>query len=301
MQKLWICMLGKIIKEFNGLKKRPLKCIIKSLDYHCGLGFLERGFFCNWFNPLYTIYLNFRSFPLRQAICLPIFVYGHPRFYGLTGDMLIKGKITPGMIHFNRVMTGAPSNMSVQSEILNLGTIIFHGKGLIGTGNKIKVASSAVLEVGANFKITDMCNIGCCSKIFIGEQSWVVHRCQVIDSNFHYVSNWEKGMVPKQTAPIFIGKGCWICNTTTITGGAVLPNFTIVASNSLVGKDYSFVPESSMIGGIPAKLIKTGLRKVDNSKIENRVNSYYRENPNGLFRISKDDTMDEYSFVDKFK
>ena len=47
-----------------------------------------------------------------------------------------------------------------------------------------------------------------------------------------------------------------------------MPDFTIVASNSLVGKDYSDIPESSMIGGIPAKLIATGFRKVENSKIE---------------------------------
>lgn len=294
-------MLALLKKKLKRLKSYPFSRILKTVDYHFGLGFLERMFFCNWFNPLYTIYLNYRSFPLRQAICLPVFVYGHPRFYGLSGNMEIRGKISPGMIDFNRVMRGAPSNMSVQSEIYNLGTIIFHGKGLIGTGTKISVAMSGILDIGANFKITDMCNIGCRSQISIGEQSRIAHRCQVLDSNYHYVSNWGKGLVPKHTNPITIGKGCWVCNSTTITGGAILPDFTIVASNSLVGKDYSSIPESSMIGGIPAKLLATGFRKVENSIIESRVSSYYNENPDGLFEISEDDSMEEYSFVDKYR
>jgi transferase hexapeptide repeat containing protein len=122
-----------------------------------------------------------------------------------------------------------------------------------------------------------------------------------LDANYHYVANFKKGIIPRWTHPIEIGRGCWICNTTTITGGTVLPDFTIVASNSLVGKDYSDIPESSMIGGIPAKLIATGFRKVENSKIECQVTSYYRENPDGLYHMSENETMDNCSFVNKFK
>lgn len=66
---------------------------------------------------------------MRQAVRFPFSAYGRPRIYGLSGNMLIDGSVKPGMIVFNYSMHrfGAPSLMSVQSEICNRGTIIFKG------------------------------------------------------------------------------------------------------------------------------------------------------------------------------
>ena len=283
------------------IKELTFKEFFYRIDLKIGFAALERLFSANWFNPFATIYLNLRSFPLAQAIKMPVWVYGCPRFYELSGRMIVDGKVSSGMIRFNQVKPGAPSNMSVKSEILNKGLIIFHGVGLIGTGNKIVVGSKGTLDIGKNFKITDMCNIGCIRSVFIGEQSRIVHRCQIFDSNYHYVANFAKGTVPDYSKPIRIGKGCWICNSSTITGNAVLPDYTIVASNSLVNKDMSDIPESSMIGGTPAKLIVTGFRKIENSKIENEIIKFYNKEPGGMFKIPAEATMEEYSFVDKYK
>ena len=283
------------------IKGLTLKELIHRIDLKMGFSALEKLFATNWLNPFATIYLNLRSFPFKQAIRMPVWVYGRPRFYELSGRMIVDGKVSSGMVRFNQVKPGAPSNMSVKSEILNKGLIIFHGVGLIGTGNKIVVGPKGTLDIGKNFKITDMCNIGCFRSVFIGEQSRIVHRCQIFDSNYHYVANFAKGTVPDYSKPIRIGKGCWICNSSTITGNAVLPDYTIVASNSLVNKDMSDIPESSMVGGAPAKFIATGLRKIENSKIENEIALFYNENPNGIFNIPADATKEEYSFVDKYK
>lgn len=283
------------------LERYSLRELLSMFDERYGFSLLERFFCGNWFNPFATLWLNFRSFPVKQAMQCPIWCYGRPKFYGLSGKMVVEGKVWSGMIRFNQVKYGAPSNMSVQSEIQNCGTIIFRGQGLIGTGNKIVVGRNAVLDIGKNFKITDMCNVGCFREILIGEQSRIVHRCQVFDSNYHYVANFGRKIVPKHIRPVHIGKGCWVCNSSTITGGAVLPDYTIVASNSLVGKDFSDIPESSMIGGIPAKFIATGFRKIENSRIEAEVARYYQDNPEGMFVIPELTTPDEYSHVDKYK
>lgn len=249
----------------------------------------------NWFNPLATIWLNFRSFPFSQALHLPIYVYGHPRLYNLSGKMRIVGKVTTGMITFNQTRAGSPSVMSIQSEIMNQGTIIFHGKGVIGTGNKIRIAPKATLEIEQNFKITDLVNIGCYSRIFIGEQSRITHRCQILDSNYHYVANFNKRIIPRWNKPISIGKGCWICNSTTVTGGSILPDFTIVASNSLVNKDFSNIEKSSMIGGTPARFLATGFRRIENNECEMKIQHYYMQYPKGTFSIPEDMTMDKCS------
>ena len=283
------------------LEKHTLRDLIGIIDEKYGIALLEKMFFVNWFNPFATLWLNLRSFPLRQALFFPVWCYGRPRIYGLSGTMKVEGKVWPGMIRFNQVKYAAPSNMAVQSEILNRGNIIFKGQGLIGTGTKIVVERYAQLEIGKNFKITDMCNIGCFKKIDIGEQSWIVHRCQVLDSNYHFVANFNKRIVPQYSAPITIGKGCWICNSSTVTGGTVLPDYTIVGSNSLVNKDFSNIPESSIIGGIPAKLIATGFRKVEDSRIEHEISQFYQTHPDGVFSIPEHATPDEYSFIDKYK
>lgn len=177
-------------------------------------------------------------------------------------------------------MSGAPNLMTVQSEINNQGKIIFHGSGLIGTGNKICVGPFGTLEIGALFKITDMCNVGCLNKIFIGTQTWIVQRCQLFDSNYHYVANMNDSTIPTDSAEIYIGRNCWICNTTTVTGGAYLPDFTIVGSNSLVNKNFSEIPERSLIGGVPAKYISTGFLRVDNEELIKKANLYYHQNHN---------------------
>lgn len=290
-------MKNKIIKLFKTLKNGSFKDSYPLLGERYGIGLIERTICINWFNPFATLWLNIRSFPFKQAIRFPIWCYGRPKFYGLTGKMIVEGKVTSGMIRFNQVMDEAPSNMGIQTELLNKGLIIFRGKGLIGTGNKIVVGHKATLDIGGHFKITDMCNIGCYKKIIIGEQTWIVHRCQVLDTNYHFVANIVKGIVPHYSRPINIGIGCWICNSSTVSGGAVLPNHTIVASNSLVGKDFSDIPENSMIGGIPAKLIATGFRRVYNSNLESEIIKFYKTNPNGTYNLPESIVIDEITRI----
>lgn len=274
--------------------------IFQIIDQRYGLGACESFFASNWLNIFLTIYFNFRCFPFRQAIKFPLFVYGRPRLYNLSGHMEIRGKVSCGMIKFNNTEIGAPSLMSVQSEICNLGKIIFEGKGRIGTGTKIYVAKNAVLKLGKNFKIMDMCNIGCYKRITIGSDFGLAHRCQILDSNYHYIANFLKMQVPNYIHAIQIGKNCWICNSSTITGGVILPDYTIVASNSLVNKDYSSIPVGSLIGGIPAKLIASRLYRIYNTSIQRDISSFYKENPYSIYSISEF-TPEDASFRDKFR
>lgn len=53
--------------------------------------------------------------------------------------------------------------------------------------------------------------------------------------------------------PIKIGKGCWIGEKACILPGVVLGERTIVAAGAVVNKSF---PPYSLVGGVPAKLIK---------------------------------------------
>lgn len=264
--------------------------VITKIDIKYGLGALERTLACNWFNPFATLYLNLRSFPFSQALSFPVYVYGRPRIYGLSGRMTVIGKVYPGMISFNKAKSTAPSNKSVASEIRNDGTIVFRGKSEIGAGTRIATEFGGLIDIGADTKITDMCNVEAFTKIEIGDKSWIVHRCQVLDANYHYVADYNKKIIPKYCHPIKIGVGCWICNSTTITGRCVIPNYAIVGSNSLVNKDFSSIEEGAIIAGIPAKVIATGFRRVLNLEVARKVSEHYRQNPDQIYVMDETDT-----------
>ena len=57
-------------------------------------------------------------------------------------------------------------------------------------------------------------------------------------------------MIP---APIIVGKNVWIGSNSTILQGVSIGDGAIVAAGAVVTKD---VPANSIVGGIPAKLIR---------------------------------------------
>lgn len=270
------------------IRNHSFRELIKIFDEKYGIGLLERLIASNWFNPFATLWINFRSFKLSQAIRLPIWCYGRPRFYGLSGSMVVEGRVTTGMIRINRVLTGAPSNMGTQTELLNNGRIVFKGKSHIGTGNKIVVGRNGELHIGANSKIADMCNIGCFKQIVLGEMCRIAHRCQIFDSNYHYMADIKQATVRDIKRPIILGKGCWVCNSSTISCGAILQDYTTVSCHSLVNKDYSQLSEGSIIGGTPAKLITEGVRRIYSDEMNRELDSFYNENPSDIYKITKD-------------
>jgi acetyltransferase-like isoleucine patch superfamily enzyme len=240
---------------------------------------IESIWFRNWFNPLLTLYLNFRSFPLKQAFKFPVFIYGWPKFFSLYGKMECLESCKIGMVKINQTDTGAPSNPSLNTAINNWGTIFFEGPCRIYSANNINVARGAVLKFGRYCKIMHYCNITAHKYVEIGSQTWVAHRCQILDTNFHFIANFVEKKITKYAKPIVVGKSCWICNSSTILAGTVIPNNTIVASHSLVNKDFSDVPEESIVGGIPAKLISTGFKRVNNSRLNMKIWQYFSDHP----------------------
>ena len=251
--------------------------------------YFERIWFKNWFNPLLTLYLNFRSFSLRQAVKLPVFVYGWPKLFSLYGSMECSGRCSMGMVKINQTNTGCPSAPGTSTAINNWGKIIFHGHVLIYTGCKICLSMEGVLEMGEGSKIMPCCNVTAHEYVKIGEQSRIAHRSQILDSNYHYVANFIKKKIPLYHRPIIIGDYCWVCNSSTVAAGAVIPDKTIVASNSLVNRDMSDIPEESIIGGIPAKLISTGFRKVESNKLQKDLSGYFFNHPEAKYYPIPDD------------
>ena len=59
---------------------------------------------------------------------------------------------------------------------------------------------------------------------------------------------------PYDYGRIHVGRGTWLCANTVITSNITIGKGCLVAAGSVVTKD---VPDYSMVGGVPAKLIKS--------------------------------------------
>lgn len=206
-------------------------------------------------NILKSIYFNFKMFPTKTALRLPILFYGNVVFRSLKGKVEIRSHVYTGMIKFGvrewYVTTARP-----QVTITNNGTIIFNGPIRFLQGSYIAVARNATLEFGSNGSLcgSDV-KIMCFDHIHIGDNVRITWNVQLYDTSFHYIEIEGRPQESlKLTKPIILGNNIWIGNTTTISKGSVLPSDCVVASNSLVNKDLSSAKPYSLIAGVPAKV-----------------------------------------------
>lgn len=92
--------------------------------------------------------------------------------------------------------------------------------------------------------------------ITIGENS--LFASGVFITSFNHGMNPEDaesyGDTQLEVMPVEIGKGCWVGENVIITPGVTLGDRCIVAAGSVVTKSF---PAYSMIGGVPAKILKT--------------------------------------------
>ncbi len=132
------------------------------------------------------------------------------------------------------------------------GTIIFNGTAHIGRGAIIHV-SGGRLVLGNNFAISGSTSIVCKNHISIGDNVQFSYNGLVLDSDAHKIFD-EDGHQYQNSAPIKIGDKVWIAPNVTIQKGSQIASNTVVASNSLINKQY--LESSILIGGIPAKILK---------------------------------------------
>jgi acetyltransferase-like isoleucine patch superfamily enzyme len=226
-------------------------------------------------NIIKSIYANFRLLPLRQAIKMPIFVYGRFLLREAEGVVIINGDVSTGMIKIGRNDRYPETRVSRTIWVIN-GRMVFNGPLSFFRGSYIMVARGAELcfgsgdhpACGANTRII------CFNRIVI-EDAHITWDCQIMDSSFHYIEFIEDNSTQPLTRPIHIGKHVWVGNRTTISAGAIIPDETIVASHSLVNRDFSEAGSNCLIAGIPAKVMKTGIRRIYDWNTQKMLDQQY--------------------------
>lgn len=222
-----------------------------------------------------TLYINFRKLPFYDAIKLPIIVSKKTKFNNIDCEITINGPISSGMITIGFAGDDF-SNPQKNWSFLNLrGKVVFNGKANFGVGSTLFVGKQAILIFGNDFTSGHQTKIICYEQITFGKTVRLAWESQVFDTNFHYIENLETKEITSKNQPVTIGNYCWIGNRTSIMKGTVLNDGTIVTSNSICNRDYSALPNNSIIGGSPAKLIKSGFLRVFDVKKEIELNAKF--------------------------
>ncbi len=149
--------------------------------------------------------------------------------------------------------------------IQNNGNIVFKGQCHIGSGAKLSVGKGATLTFSDHFSSTAEMKIVCSDGITFGTNVLVGWECVFMDTNFHELMTIDGNPYGKVSNQIRIGDKCWFGFRNVIMPGTVVPDGCVIASNSLLNKDYSSHPYS-LIAGSPAKIKKEGVTKNPTSK-----------------------------------
>ena len=112
-------------------------------------------------------------------------------------------------------------------------------------------------DYGKNIKLGKgvFINEGCCFQdqggIEIGDSALIGQQVVIATLNHDLNPEKRKNMLP---APVKIGNNVWIGAHATILAGVTIGDNAVVAAGAVVTKD---VPANSVVGGVPAKIIKT--------------------------------------------
>lgn len=125
--------------------------------------------------------------------------------------------------------------------------ITVDGHFYILTGCHVAVNEGATLNLGSGY-INNNATIDCFDSITIGHGVAISSGVTIRDSDNHAINGNTR-----ISAPIFIEDHVWIGLNATILKGVRIGQGAVVAAGAVVTAD---VPENSLVGGVPAKVIK---------------------------------------------
>jgi acetyltransferase-like isoleucine patch superfamily enzyme len=110
----------------------------------------------------------------------------------------------------------------------------------------ILIYENAELVIGENVFFNNYCSINCLQHISIGENTIFGEGVKLYDHN--HLHEFNPNLIIHRanfsTAPINIGKNCWIASNVTILKGVTIGDNVIIGANNLI---YKSVPSNSIV------------------------------------------------------
>lgn len=165
-----------------------------------------------------------------------------------TSQLSIQGKF--------RIIPHVGGNSPIVISMGMNSKLQINGDFAIGQGVRFCLASNSILTIGGKDKesesgITADTLVMVYKKIEIGKDFLCAWNIFITDSDWHQIGDQA------HQADVVIGDHVWIANSNNILKGATIGNNCIIASNSkVINKNF---PDNVLIGGIPPKILKTGI------------------------------------------
>ena len=107
------------------------------------------------------------------------------------------------------------------------------------------------IHFGQNVFVNSGCRFQDQGGIWIGDHTQIGHNAVLATLNHNPNPVKRENLIP---AKIVIGNNVWLGANVTVLPGVTIGDGAIVAAGAVVTKD---VPENTVVGGVPAKVIKT--------------------------------------------
>lgn len=228
-------------------------------------------------NYFKSLYVNLCFLPFKDAIKMPILIYGKCTLYDLSGNVKFKVPIQKGLIKIG--ITDPVRSYHSNSFLSINGNLIVGNNVTLRRGINLSIMKNSTLELEDNVYIGDNCTIIVAKSICIKQATRVGNNTTFMDTDFHYLLNLESKTVKPCEANILINENCWIGGNCIIKKSTILPRGTILAGPySMVSKDYTkIIPEFSIIAGSPAKLLVENMRRINNDDTSLMLFEYFTQ------------------------
>ncbi|MBO4897370.1 MAG: acyltransferase [Clostridia bacterium] len=205
------------------------------------------------FNPLLGEMLSEYGLDIRQSYKLSkrcggrIFVYKNTNAYiSPSAKVDIKGTLKIGKCWQD--FRPAKTNFVIGDN----ATLCVKGNYRIYSGSRVAVNRGATLVLGANGFMNMHTNLRCFERITVGDNVKISEEVIISDSDNHMIKRDNY----KPAIPIEIGNHVLIGLRSMILKGTKIGDGAIIAAAAVVLRD---VPERSLVGGLPAKVIKENI------------------------------------------
>ena len=141
-------------------------------------------------------------------------------------------------------------------KIFNHATMVIGKNCELADGCCIEAHGQGVLQIGGHVYMNRYCMISCQNAISIGSGCIFGPGVKVFDNN-HQFSAKEGVSQMLNTAPIHIGKNCWIASDVVILKGVTIGDNCLIGAGCIISED---VPSGMMVKQ-DNHLIMTPIRK----------------------------------------